>query len=809
MSVFRKQPTVAARMAWKLVLLSIFTLSLVHFLRIIPDPKRAELRRKTNISESLAITSSLLAQRREDDLLKRNLIAIADRHPEIVSACIRRTDGTVLHQLGDHQHHWQLGPDEASTPDNIFVPVTSGSQLWGTVELSFQQDGSFVASIRRYPLILLGLFTVCVNWLIFRWYLARAFNYLDPSKSVPMHVRATLDTFAEGVVVLDNEQRIVLANDKFKAHIGKEDDELLGKQIDHLPWETDSEDAAKPDWQSDESSSKGMRLGLKLDQEQRTYLVNSSAILATDGQRRGTIASFDDITPLEEKRKQLSEMLAELQSSRDELSQRNKELQHLATRDSLTGCLNRRTFFEIFDKEWSAASRHQTSLSCFMVDVDHFKSVNDNHGHSVGDEVLKRVAEAIENSARDSDVVCRYGGEEFCVLLPGSDLEQAFAAAERIRLAIEELEFEKLSVTASLGVSSIALGAPNPQELLDEADKCLYAAKRGGRNQVVSWDQVPEESLGDDTSSRDDDDRKSIDVEDESSIPYPAVASLLSALAYRDPATARHSTRVAELCVATASGLLSVKDTYVLEVGALLHDIGKIGVPDAILLKPGPLTREEWETMELHDRIGMEIVEASFSNAQLVEIVKYHHAMFGGSPDAPHLPTGHDIPTGARLVTIADAYDAMVSDRVYRKGRPQDEAFAELRRCAGRQFDPELVERFIDVVTHHQPVQLPVDSRQTALQVGLQIERLAEAVDNRDSAGIKALAMKLERTAAQGRIPEIESVAAEIQEVASEDGDLVSLLQMVEQLMSLCRSAQKVHAQTSFKKERVGEPSES
>ena len=291
----------------------------------------------------------------------------------------------------------------------------------------------------------------------------------------------------------------------------------------------------------------------------------------------------------------------------------------------------------------------------------------------------------------------------------------------------------------------------------------------------------------------------SVDLEDNASIPYPAVASLLSALAYRDAATAAHSTRVAELCVATASGLLSVKDTYVLEVGALLHDIGKIGVPDAILLKPGPLTREEWETMELHDRIGVEIVEASFSNSQLVDIMRYHHATYGGSPDAPHFPKGEDIPVGARIVTIADSYDAMVSDRVYRKGRPQEEAFKELRRCAGTQFDPELVERFIEVVEDHKPIHVPVESRQIALQVGLQIERLAEAIDDRDGPSIRSLAARLETTAARGGISEIESVAAEIKQAAAEETDLLSLLQMVEQLMSLCRSSQKIHAQTTFK----------
>ena len=288
------------------------------------------------------------------------------------------------------------------------------------------------------------------------------------------------------------------------------------------------------------------------------------------------------------------------------------------------------------------------------------------------------------------------------------------------------------------------------------------------------------------------------DSDNDIAVPYPAVASLVSALAYRDAATAAHSTRVAELCVATASGLLSVRDTYVLEVAALLHDIGKIGVPDAILLKPGPLTREEWDTMELHDRIGVEIVEASFANQQLVDIVRYHHATYTGSPDTPHFPKGDDIPIGARIVTIADAYDAMVSDRVYRKGRPVEEAFEELRRCAGRQFDPTLVERFISVVKNYESTALPVESKQTALQIGLQIEKLAQAIDNKDGAGIKALAARLESTAACGGIPEIERVAASIKDAADEGAELVSLLEMVNHLLVLCRSAQKVYADTKF-----------
>ncbi|MCA9168432.1 MAG: diguanylate cyclase, partial [Planctomycetales bacterium] len=506
-------------------------------------------------------------------------------------------------------------------------------------------------------------------------------------------------------------------------------------------------------------------------------------------------------TSLERKREELAKTLSELRVSRDELTTRNKELQYLATRDSLTGCLNRRTFFEIFDEQWKLAHRHQHPLSCLMIDVDHFKSVNDNHGHAMGDEVLKQVAATIQKMARKGDVPCRYGGEEFCMLLPNTDIAGACEVAERIRQAIEQLEFSALSITASLGGSSISLGANAPQELLDQADKCLYVAKRSGRNRVICWDEVPGDIANEESTTERDDSTQSEAVENTAIIPYPAVTALVSALTYRDAETAAHSMRVAELAVATASGLVSVKDTYVIEVAALLHDIGKIGVPDEILLKPGPLSRKEWETMERHDRIGVEIVEAAFANQQLIDIVRFHHAMYGGSPDAPGLPCGGNIPIGARIVTIADAYDAIVSDRVYRKGRSPEEAFQELRRCAGRQFDPELVERFIGVVVSHRAIPRPFTSKQTALQLGLQIEHLAAAIDNQDSRSIKALAARLESTAACGGIPEIESLAAEIRQVADDENELVSLLQMVGQLMGLCRSVQKIHTETDEDKQ--------
>jgi putative nucleotidyltransferase with HDIG domain len=221
-----------------------------------------------------------------------------------------------------------------------------------------------------------------------------------------------------------------------------------------------------------------------------------------------------------------------------------------------------------------------------------------------------------------------------------------------------------------------------------------------------------------------------------SAIPFGAVTALTSALRYRDASTADHSQRVADLCVATAKDLMSVGDCFVLEVAALLHDIGKLGVPDAILLKPGPLSDEEWKTMRAHDRMGAEIVAAAFGSDELTGIVQAHHAWFGGSPRDPGLPTGHHIPLRARILSIADAYDAMTSDRVYRKGRGREEAFAELRRCAGVQFDPDLVERFIRVVTAADSGRSgkATEAELALARVQQQIERLGHALDARHHA---------------------------------------------------------------------------
>jgi len=410
--------------------------------------------------------------------------------------------------------------------------------------------------------------------------------------------------------------------------------------------------------------------------------------------------------------------------------------------------------------------------------------------------VLEKTAELLRAGCRTSDIVCRYGGEEFCILLPYTEMDDACAVAEKLRRSVEATHYNDLKVTASIGVSARSLGAEQPQQMIDQADQCLYVAKRRGRNQVIRFDQVDENDLHPQHAPVEA--PASVDDAPEATrqrrIPFHAVTALLSALAYRDAATADHSRRVADLCVATAKGLMSVTESYVLEIAALLHDIGKIGVPDSILLKPGRLSEDEWKLMNVYERIGVEIVQSTFDSPELAEIVGTYRAWYGGTPQRPELPTGETIPLGSRILAIADAFNSMTSHRRYRKPMTSQAAFAELRRCAGKQFDGELVERFIAATAAAEQHVADADAAlpQAALfGFGYQVERLAESLERQDSQGMAALARRLNMTAAKYEQTEIAALAARLADAADSDAGVEQLVELTHELLDLCRAAQR------------------
>lgn len=793
----KTSPTVRITLALTFVATTVVLLAQV--LELIPDRRSAVVEGRIALCEAISINSSAAAASGNMSELKENLEQVVRRNPDLLSAGVRRNDGKLIVASGDHESHWRQNADTAAQASHLFVPLSKGNSRWGTVELRFRPlaRGGWLGYLEN-PLVRLLLFVGPMFFLVGFLFLKRTLKQLNPSKVVPKRVRQALDTLTGGLLVLDQNERIVLANKSFSDTVGLSVDELQGRKASQLEWndgEARGADNVLP-WHAplrDGTTCNGAMLSFKTNGEPKTFLVNATPIVGDDGQRRGVLTSFDDVTALKKKQIELTKMLDLLRNSRDEVRRQNRDLQMLATRDPLTHCLNRRSLFDAFEKLWQQAPREGQPLSCVMIDIDHFKAINDNHGHATGDEVLQRVAAALNDTARDSDLVARYGGEEFCIVLPGLAMDQAADVAERFRQAIERVKLRDLRVTASFGLSEAGFGARDPQQLLEQADKSLYAAKRTGRNRVVRWDRIASveerQPAAVPSTAR-------VSEEPTPDIPFHAVTALTAALGYRHADTAEHSRRVADYCVATARDLMPVRDAYVLEMAALLHDIGKIGVPDAILLKPGPLTEDEWKFMSAHDRIGVEIIRTTFSCAKLTEIIETHHAWFGGNPRDPSLPVAGDIPVSARILAIADAYDAIVSNRVYRKGRDQHQAFAELRRCAGRQFDPELVERFIQAVEArdaNREVRSQSVTKQTALQFGLQIERLTEALERHDLTGLSTLAGRLNDTAQQCGAAEISQIAAQLQEVASADDDMQLIVELTRDLLDVCRSTQRAY----------------
>lgn len=809
-----KHISATVRIALSLACLSVSLLLAAYCLGLFPDERPVALRGRSNLCESIAINSSVLAERGQPKAIAISLKAIANRNEDILSIGIRRPNGKLLFALGDHASQWRDAQHSSSTETHMSVPIANAGGLWGHVEVCFRplRPPGFMGFL-RHPIVLLALFIAVSSALLYYVFLRRVLQHLNPSKVVPTRVRSALDTLAEGLLLLDTSERIVLANDAFSKTVGRGTDQLVGRRPCELPWKRGwqdgqneaSEGSCAYVWSQvlqDGQPRTGILMGLEVEGENdRTFLVNATPVIDEEGKNRGVLASFEDVTLLEKKKTELSESLATLKQSSEQIRRQNEELELLATTDPLTSCLNRRAFFEKFETLWHNATRYNHPLSFVMVDVDHFKLINDQFGHSVGDQVLQQVSAVLRTTARSSDVVCRYGGEEFAILLPHVGIDEAEQAAERFRVAIETLKHPKLTVAASLGVSALSLGSSDPQGLLEQADTCLFAAKRSGRNRVVRWDEIPDDFEIDESNLSPG--LSAAEVDEGVSIPFQAVTALISALAYRDRKTAEHSRRVADLCVAVAESIMSPRNCYVLEIAALLHDIGKIGVPDAILLKPERLSQDEWKVMEQHDRIGVEIIRASFRSKQLSAIVENYRKDFASSPQSLASPSQSVLSVGARILAIADAYDAMVTDLVYRKGRSRDEAFAELRSCAGMQFDPELVEQFINHVTHRNVSEslVPVVSKEFALDIGLQIERLMVALEDQDRIGLRALAERLKSTAMRYGVDEIADKAGDLHRTLDLDASLMEVLQAASELMDLCRATQKSYLQESYLQE--------
>jgi diguanylate cyclase (GGDEF)-like protein/PAS domain S-box-containing protein len=491
-----------ARLSLGLIALVISLLMLADMLLgVAPDRGDLERQLRQRSSESLAIQITTLLESGDDGTLSKTIQQVISRNPDILSIAVRRAEGSIVAQGGDHARHWIAPQTGRSTVNHVRVPVYADRNHWGDVEMTFAPAG--VRTFRNWitePTILFVALVGIGGFLLFYAYLRRAMQYLDPSATVPDRVRKAFDALTDGLLILDRQGRIVLANHAFRNLHPMADRELNGLPISELRWlRTNGErsDEAPAPWTRalrDANAVTGEALSIaQPDGGQTETIVNCSPIADAQGRMRGCLVTFDDVTEIHRKNEEMGRMLAELDRTRAEIARQNEELRHLAERDSLTGCLNRRAFFQAVAGVFEPALRNNANLCCIMADIDHFKGFNDLYGHAVGDQVIQVVARMLAGKLRVTDILCRYGGEEFCLILPDTTPEEGCAIAERMRASIEKngsaaiRNVDVSAITVSFGVACLADGATRIEELVNEADNALYSSKEGGRNRVTLW----------------------------------------------------------------------------------------------------------------------------------------------------------------------------------------------------------------------------------------------------------------------------------------------------------------------------------
>ena len=468
---------------------------------VLPSEVNAARASRQHFGETLAIQIASLLEAGDERTLGNTLQQVVGRNPDVLSLAVRRADGTVVVQRGNHAQLWAAPESGRSTTDHMRIPVRSGRSHWGDIEITFAQAGSHgVAQWLRQPSVLLLAVVGIGGFLLFYAYLRRAMQYLDPSTAVPDRVRKAFDVLADGVMVLDAKGRIVLVNQSLRrlhpeaaGHMNGESPSqlewlrpaLAGRPEGSAPWEQALNDSAQV-------AGEGLSI-VQPDGSTVETIVGCAPILDGHGRQRGCIVTFHDVSALHQANVRLRQALTDHEQSREQIKAQNEDLRRLATRDPLTGCFNRRAFFDSGGDLLVSALRRNGELCCVMGDIDHFKQFNDVHGHAVGDQVIQVVARTLTAHLRNGDVLCRYGGEEFCIVLPNTTLEQALGVAERMRSAIAETASSGVrsaqvrTITSSFGVASLTDGATQLEELIEQADSALYASKAGGRNRVTAW----------------------------------------------------------------------------------------------------------------------------------------------------------------------------------------------------------------------------------------------------------------------------------------------------------------------------------
>ncbi|GGK66424.1 EAL domain-containing protein [Amphritea balenae] len=487
------------RLTLGLLLLTISLLLVGDLIGLVPDKQENQFKARVAIAETLAVQVSIDVAAGHIDESEQAMRLVQNRSEDIVSLGLRNKSQQLIFATGEHAKNWRSPANNRSTYSHLLLPIHDNAGRWGTLEIQFKSVDNFWGGLfQRQSIIGIILFVSVAGCLAYWLFLKRSLRELDPSSVVPDRVKNALDTLSEGLVILDQSGHILFTNSTFIRKTGFIGHDLTGIPLSTLAWNianvSDDPSFVFP-WKRlltdhDDVETTPLSFTTKA-KELLSFSVNVARIDDPKGNLVGAIVTFADLTELEQSHQDLARVLQKLKLSQTEIAKQNKELRQLASYDSLTGILNRRSLFEGLDLLINETREERGIFSCIMVDIDHFKLVNDRYGHATGDKAIKLMALTLTKMTRPEDLVGRYGGEEFCVVLKGMSKMHALEIAERIRRAVEDAEIRvgssRLNFTASFGVSSYERGEVHAEEIIDKADKALYVAKETGRNKVVHW----------------------------------------------------------------------------------------------------------------------------------------------------------------------------------------------------------------------------------------------------------------------------------------------------------------------------------
>ncbi|MBU2599218.1 diguanylate cyclase [bacterium] len=503
--------------------------------------------------------------------------------------------------------------------------------------------------------------------------------------------QALLKNMNEGLIVLDNKGRIIFVNKEIEKLLGCSKNEIIDKEIFGMIDKKDLDLLKKKLNKIQKGEKCFYEINLSYQKKKIPVSINHAPF--QEGEViKGSLCLIND--------------LFKIRKYAQKSKKKEEELIKKSITDSLTGVLSYTQFLYLLKIEFEKTKRYFTDLSCLIIDIDNFKRINEEYGFKFGDKALREIAEMITRNCRKSDVIARFGGEKFIALLSNTNYQNSLIVAEKLRKIIDNHHFTDkdylIKITFTIGVSSVIEdGVKTADALIENAQKAVTVAKKEEKGKILSFKDiiVTHSELDLKESKVTNLQEKILDITQTTKESYvESLRSLIMALEARDLYTKEHSVNVSKYSYLVAKEMeLSEDQARLIKTAGLVHDLGKIGISDAILLKKGPLSDEERKAIQMHPIYGVNIIHPIHFLAEERPIVLYHHERIDGK-GYPEGLRGKRIPIGARIMNVVDSFDAMSSPRPYRDPLKVNEAIKELINCAGSQFDPEVVYNLLKVL---------------------------------------------------------------------------------------------------------------